>query len=371
MKRLNNLWLAMITFDNLLLAYKKAQRGKQHKQSVALFTLNLERELFTLQRQLTDDSYQPGGYRLFTIYERKPRIIAAAPFRDRVVHHALMNIIEPPLDKQFIYDSYACRQNKGVHKAVDRYQKWAQRYCYALKMDIQQYFPSIDHILLKKKLRRRIKDAKILNLLDKIIDTAPDLSPYPGNDLLTPRRIGIPIGNLTSQFLANLFLDDFDHYIKEQLRIRAYLRYVDDFIVLGDDKNVLHDIREQIKSYLANNRLRLHPRKAHIIPTRQGLDVLGYFILPHKRRLRNDNGHRFFRKMRGFAKAYALGKMNWEDFNPSVQSWIGHAKQADTYGLRRKHFYGIVFHRESTNEAACGSRWLVEQQTEERASGEP
>jgi len=373
MKRLNNLWQTMITFDNLLLAYKKAQRGKQHKQSVALFTLNLEHELFTLQRQLTDGSYQPGEYRLFTIYERKPRTIAAAPFRDRVVHHALMNIIEPSLDKQFIYDSYACRQNKGVHKAIDRYQKWAKRYRYALKMDIQQYFPSINHTLLKKKLRHRIKDAKILNLLDKIIDTAPpvELPPYPGDNFLNPQRTGIPIGNLTSQFLANLYLDDFDHYIKEQLHIHAYLRYVDDFIVLGDNKNVLHNIREQIQSYLAANRLRLHPRKVHITPTRQGLDVLGYFILPHKRRLRNDNGHRFFRKMRGFAKAYALRKMNWEDFNPSVQSWIGHAKHADTYGLCSKHFYDIVFRREFTNEAACDSRRLVEQRSEERANSKP
>ncbi len=204
-------------------------------------------------------------------------------------------------------------------------------------MDIRQYFPSIDHQLLKEKLRRRIKDVKVLNLLYKIIDGAP-----PGNDL---RRTGIPIGNLTSQFFANFYLDDFDHYIKEQLRIRAYLRYVDDFFILDDDKNRLHEIRKILRNYLARNHLRLHPRKAHIIPTRNGVDVLGYFIYPHKRLLRNDNGHRFFSKMRGFAKGYAAGKMDWADITPSIRSWIGHAQHANTYGLREKHFSQIVFRR--------------------------
>jgi len=377
MKRLNHLWEQITTFDNLLLAYQKAQRGKQRKSAVAQFAFNLEHELFTLQRQLVDGSYQPGGYRLFTIYESKARTIAAAPFRDRVVHHALMNIIEPPLDKQFIYDSYACRQGKGVHKAVDRYQKWAQRYCYALKMDIQQYFPSIDHQLLKEKLRRRIKDGNVLNLLDKIIDSAPPVQLPPvwhsGADLVTPvkRRTGIPIGNLTSQFLANFYLNDFDHYIKEQLGIRAYLRYVDDFFVLHDDKNYLHHIQEQIRAYLAQNRLRLHPRKAHLIPTANGVDVLGYLVFPQRRRLRNRNGHRFVRKLRGLAKAYASSQINWFDVKPSIQSWIGHAKHADTYGLRCKIFSGIVFQRQGNppkRQPFCVARRLVEQQTEERAS---
>lgn len=348
MKRINHLWSQIVSFDNLLLAYKKAQRGKSRKTSVAQFSLKLKSELFSLQRQLIQDNYQPGEYRLFTIYERKPRQIAAAPFRDRVVHHALMNIIEPPLDKQFIYDSYACRQGKGVHKAIDRYQTWAKRYRYALKMDIQQYFPSIDHLLLKHKLRQRIKDVKVLNLFNKIIDTAP---PPMKLDLPTKRRTGIPIGNLTSQFLANLYLNDFDHYIKEELRVHAYLRYVDDFIILDDDKNRLHQFRIQIQEYLAHNHLHLHPRKRHIMPTRRSLDVLGYFVYPNHRCLRNDNGHRFFRKLRGFAKAYAEGKINWEDFNPSVQSWIGHAKHADTYNLRAKIFSETVFHRQTSSRS--------------------
>ncbi|MEN8260451.1 MAG: RNA-directed DNA polymerase [Pseudomonadota bacterium] len=351
MKRLGQVWAEVVSFENLLLAYRKARMGKGRSPAVAHFALNLERELLTLQAQLHDGSYQPGAYRLFTVYERKPRLIAAAPFRDRVVHHAVMNSIEPPLDRRFIDDSYACRKGKGVHAAVDRYQGWANRYAYALKMDVQQYFPSIDHGILKQKLRRCIKDDRLLRLLDRIIETSPEteMQPdwFPGDDLFTPleRRRGIPIGNLTSQFFANLYLDDLDHYLKETLRCAACLRYVDDIVVLGDDKTRLREIREAVRDRLAGDRLRLHPRKAHIMPVSAGIDFLGYRVFPEKRLLRNDNGHRFARKLRRFAKAYAEGRMDWEDFNPSVQSWIGHACHADTLGLRRVVFADTIFSR--------------------------
>lgn len=341
-KRLGYLWQEVVSFENLLLAYRKARCGKQQKPEVATFSLNLENQLLTLQQQLLNGSYLPGEYRLFTIYERKPRLIAAAPFRDRVVHHALLNIVEPLLDKRFIDDSYACRKSKGVHKAVDRYQHWAKRYPYALKMDIRQYFPSIDHQRLNQKLARHIKDPQVLNLFSLIIDTSPT------SDIeLLKRAKGLPIGNLTSQFLANLYLDAFDHYVKEQLRIKAYLRYVDDFIVLGDDKIELNAIKKQIQDKLDDDFLMLHPNKVHIVPTRAGLDVLGYRVYPNKRYLRNDNGCRFIRRLRFFAKSYANYQMDWDDFNPSVQSWIGHACHADTLGLRKKIFSSIVFQRQS------------------------
>jgi len=332
MKRLGNLWHKIISFENFYLAYRKARRGKQHKASVAQFILNLEVELLKLQQEVIDNIYLPGEYRLFTIYERKPRQIAAAPFRDRVLHHALLNIVEPLLDRQFIDDSYACRKNKGVHKAVTRYQQWAKRYRYALKMDIAQYFPSINRPLLKDKIQRYIKDKQVLNLFNLIIDNAPTTQ-------------GIPIGNLTSQFLANLYLDDFDHYLKEKLQVPAYLRYVDDFVVLGDDKNILQTIKLAVRDKLAQDLLLLHPRKAHITPTSDGLDLLGYHVFPHFRRLRTDNIHRFNRKLRQFAKQHAEGQKSWADFNPSIQSWIGHASHADTMELRKKIFSDIVFSR--------------------------
>jgi RNA-directed DNA polymerase len=356
-KRLGGVWAQVASFENLLLAYRKARRGKGRSPQAARFALDLERELLALRSELQSGAYRPGPYHLFTIYERKPRTIAAAPFRDRVVHHALMNVIEPPLDRTFIEDSYACRRGKGVHAAVDRYQAWARRYPYALKMDVRQYFPSIDHAILKAKLRRRIKDARALQLLDVIIDTGPPARPEPvwylGDDLLTPltRRTGIPIGNLTSQFLANLYLDDLDHHIKQVLRVPAYLRYVDDLVVLDGSKERLADVRATVRERLAADRLRPHPNKAHIAPVRVGLDLLGYRVFPDGRRLRADNGLRFARRLRALARAYGEGRVGWADLHLRVRSWIGHARHADTEGLRRAIFGTTVFARGAGREA--------------------
>jgi retron-type reverse transcriptase len=353
MKRLGRIWPEVVSFNNLYSAYLKARRGKQSVSSVAEFTLNLEAELLRLHQALNDFTYRPGNYRLFTIYERKKRQIAAAPFRDRVVHHAMMNIIEPPIDRRFIFDSYACRKGKGVHAAVDRYQQWSNRYPYVLKMDIEQYFPSIDHDVLKEKLRHYLKDRFILALLDTIIDTAPaatgrtDMVYFPGDDLLTPteRNTGLPIGNLTSQFSANLYLDSVDHFIKEQLHLRAYLRYVDDLVILGRDKALLHDIREIVREQLVENRLRLHPSKAHIYHTAHGIDLFGYQVFPNKRQLRNDNGHAFHRRLRQMALRYHEGSLDWEEIHPRVRSWIGHAMHGETKGLRKTLFRSTVFNR--------------------------
>jgi retron-type reverse transcriptase len=353
MKRLGRIWPEVISFENLLSAYRKARKGKQSKPAIAEFTLNLESELLSLQQDLVDFSYQPGPYRLFTIYERKKRQIAAAPFRDRLVHHALMNIIEPSIDRRFIFDSYACRQGKGVHAAVKRYQQWSKQYPYVLKMDIEQYFPSIDHTILKEKLRHYLKDKFVLDLFDRIIDTTPietgraDFDYFPGDDLLTSieRRTGLPIGNITSQFLANLYLDNVDYFIKEQLRVSAYLRYVDDLVILGRDKVMLHKIRENIRERLAADRLHLHPRKAHIYHTARGIDLFGYQVFPHKRKLRNDNGHAFHRRLCKMARLYREGRLDLEDIHPRVRSWIGHAIHGETEGLRKKLFESTIFQR--------------------------
>ncbi|MGE3152975.1 MAG: reverse transcriptase domain-containing protein [Nitrospiraceae bacterium] len=358
MTRLDDMWLRVVSFENLLAAYRKARRGKGSNRPVAEFGLHLERELFLLQRELEDGTYRPGAYRLFTIYERKPRVIAAAPFRDRVVHHAIMNVIESPIDRTFIADSYACRPGKGVHAAVDRYQAWAQTYRYVLKMDVRHYFLSIDHELLKAKLRRRITDCRTLDLLDRIIESSPsgESGPryFPGDDLFTPleRRAGIPVGNLTSQFFANLYLDDLDHHMKQVLRVRPYLRYVDDMVVLDHDKARLADVREAIRERLAADRLRLHPDKAHVTRTADGLNLLGYVVYPGRRRLRNDNGHRFARKLRAMAQAYRSGRLEWAKVVASTQSWVGHAQHADTEGLRRAIFSQAVFARGTGHKTA-------------------
>lgn len=353
MKRFGHLWEQVIAFDNLLLAWKKARKGKRSRPDVVNFGLNVEAELFRLQDELRAQTYKPGQYRLFTIYERKPRQISVAPFRDRVVHHALMNVVEPLIDRRFIFDSFACRKNKGVHLAVSRYQQWSKRYAYALKLDVSRYFPNIDHAILKQQISALVKDPKVLSLFETIVDGSPDYDEefihyFKGDDLLTPleRRKGLPIGNLTSQFLANLYLNGLDHFIKQDLRAKAYLRYVDDLILMSDDKQQLHKWCTEISAYLARLRLVLHPRKVNIFRVYEGVDVLGYRVFPTYRLLRNDNGFRFARRLRQFADDYAKHKVSWDDFNPSVQSWIGHASQADTWGLRESIFAHTVFRRE-------------------------
>jgi hypothetical protein len=357
-KRIGGIWERVTSFENLLAAYRQARKGKRGRPDVAAFGLALETELLRLQAELITERYRPGGYRQFTVYERKPRRIAAAPFRDRVVHHAVMNLIEPPIDRRFIFHSYACRLGKGAHRAVRCYQRWARRYPYVLKLDIAAYFPSIDRQRLAGKLRHFIKDAPVLRLLDRIIATgpAPKAPPprFAGDDLLTPLEhpTAIPIGNLTSQFFANLYLDAFDHWMQERTDARAYLRYVDDMVVLGDDKAKLGTLREAVRARLADERLCLHPRKAEIYRTRDGLDLLGYRVFPDFVRLRDENGHRFARRLRGLAGAYARYRIDWEQVGPSVQSWIGHAKQADTAGLRRELLKAAVFRRDRLDPPA-------------------
>ena len=359
MKRLDGIWSQVVSFANLMCAFRKARCGKGLRREVLQFHLHLESELFQLQRELDAGVYQPGPFRLFTIYDRKPRVIAAAPFRDRVVHHALLNVIEPSLDRQFISDSYACRRGKGVHAAVTRYHQWACTYRYVLKMDIQRYFPSMDHQLLEAKLEARIRDRRVLDVLSRVIRYSPPgfgtVTYFPGDTLFTPveRRIGIPIGNLTSQFFANLFLDDVDQYVKHTLRIRPYLRYVDDLIILGSDKGQLAEVRAAVAERVQVDRLSLHPHKAQVSRTCDGLNVFGYLVFPRGRRLRNDNGHRFARKLRRMVSRVRAGRLAWKVARASICSWLGHAGYADTEGLQRVMFSQAGFQRGMGQGTGC------------------
>jgi retron-type reverse transcriptase len=354
MKRLANVWPKLCSIDNLYLAYSKARKAKNSRTDVAQFSLQLEHELLALQQQLLSGEYRPGAYRQFTLYERKPRRIAAAPFRDRMVHHAVMNIVQPEIDKRLIYDCYACRPNKGVHRAVKRYQTWSKRYRYALKLDIAAFFPSIDHTIMRQQLGCIIKDKPLLQLLSVIIDSVPETLAtqahyYPQDDLLTPlqHRTGLPIGNLTSQWFANYYLNGLDHFIKQDLGARAYLRYVDDMLLLSDSKQQLWQWRSQIEQYLAQLRLSLHPKKQKVFHVTKGVDVLGYRVFPDFCHLRNDNGHRFNRKMRRYAQLYYQQKLTLADIKPSLMSWLGHAQHADSDGLIKSIVSNRVFKRDS------------------------
>ena len=234
MKRVGNLYERLCSFENLYLAAGRARRGKRHRPDVAAFHCELEGELVSLQEELRRQTYRPGPYRAFRIRDPKPRLISAASYRDRVVHHALCQVIEPIFDKSFSFDSYANRLGKGTHKALDRSSQFARRYPYVLKCDLEKYFPSIDHELLKARLARKLKCRDTLQLIGSIIDHSNPqeelIRHFPGDTLFTPleRRRGIPIGNLTSQFFANVYLNGFDHFVQQDLKIPAYVRFADD-----------------------------------------------------------------------------------------------------------------------------------------------
>lgn len=349
MKTYNGLYSQICSFENLWKAADQAQRGKRFQENVAVFNLNREREIFRLKEELLSQTYYPGSYHEFFIYEPKKRLISAAPYRDRVVHHALCNIIEPIFEKTFIFDSYACRVGKGVHKAVDRFTKFCRNSQYVLKADISKYFPSIDHEILKSLIRRKIRDPKTLWLIDLIIDSSNPQEPvhayFPDDELFTPfeRRHGIPIGNLTSQFFSNIYLNSMDHFIKEQLHCRYYIRYCDDFVILANSKSFLHEAKSKISEFLVSLRLKLHPVKCQIFPVKDGTDFLGYRVFPTHRLVRKGSVTRFRRRMRHFQKSYANGRIPIIHIRQSIQSWLGYISHADSYGLSKKLLKEAIF----------------------------
>lgn len=389
MKRHGHLFDRFVSFENLFAAAQAARRGKRFKSSTARFDFDLEHELLALQQELLTQTYRPGPYCTFTIREPKARLISAAPYRDRVVHHALCRVIEPIFERTFIKDSYACRVAKGTHLAVEVFQRHARRYPYVLKCDIAKYFPSMDHETLLNLLARKIKDARVLRLIRVIVTSSNEQEcvchHFAGDDLFTPlmRRKGIPIGNLTSQFFANVYLSGFDHFVKEELRCSAYLRYCDDFVVFGDDKRRLWAIKEAMGSYLTRLRLTLHPRKCQVLRTQDGVDFLGYRVFLSHRRLRATTAKRSIRRLRGKARQCLRGTLPAERFVQSLASWLGHAQHADTYGLRREvmgDLVELVSQRVPLGEDFSGKGWaehgrpagrVLEQQTAARAISEP
>jgi retron-type reverse transcriptase len=354
MKRHGHLWENVISFEALLRAAGQAGKGKRFRPDVAAFHFNLERELWALHEQLSMRTYRPGPYRTFFVCEPKPRQISAAPYRDRVVHHALVNVLEPIFERTFIHDSYACRKGKGTHAAVDRCQHFARRYRYVLKADVRKFFPSLDHEILKSLVARKIKDPDVLWLVGQIIDHSNPQeevqSYFPGDDLFTPgeRRRGIPIGNQTSQFFANVYLDPLDHFVKDRLGINGYVRYVDDFLVFCDDKRQLAGVRERIGDFLTSLRLRLHPTKNVVFPVNEGIRFLGYRVLPTHRLLVKENVWRFLRRVRQMQRDYAAWRVSFAAIYQRLMSWNGHARQANTYRLRCRLFDTIGFQRATT-----------------------
>jgi retron-type reverse transcriptase len=345
----DDLFGQIANFQALHAATRRAIKGKRKKPGAASFFANLEGEVLTLERQLRTGEYRPGRYVAFEVNDPKKRIVSAAPFRDRVVHHALCAVVDPIFEAGFIGNTFANRTGKGTHSAIEAYERYRDRHVHVLRCDIYRYFPAIDHAVLKSDFRRRIVCRQTLALLDLIVDRSNAQEPvqlyFDGDDLFAPfrRRRGLPIGNLTSQFFANLYLDGFDHFVTEILPA-PYVRYVDDFALFHDDPAILASWRSRIEGYLAGRRLKLHPRKTMILPCAEPSQFLGLELHGDgRRRLPDDNVRRFRNRLRGFRDQWRTGTIGFDDVKARVGAWIAHAEHANTWRLRHSIFRGGRF----------------------------
>lgn len=328
MKRQANLLEPILALDNLILAFRKASHGKRHRPAVARFEFHLESELIALQDDIRQRRYRPGAFFAFRVHDPKPRDIHAAPFRDRVLHHAICQIIEPALERRAIFDSYACRPGKGTHAAIQRAQQFARRHRYFAKADVRRFFPSIHHAVLKALLARVFKDRALLDLLGCIIDHAPS-GAAPGR--------GLPIGNLTSQHFANLYLGELDHHLKDRLAVPGYLRYMDDMLLFADDKPTLHRQLAALRAFLDEPlRLQLKESATVVAPVSEGIPFLGLRIFPRLLRLQRRTLNRCRRRLRARERAYRAGRLELPALTASVASIHAHLRGADTRHLRQR-----------------------------------
>jgi len=303
MKRIGNLYERITSLSNLQAADTKAQKGKARTYGVLLHNRNKEVNLLLLQDMLVSKTYRTSAYDIFTIYEPKERIVYRLPyFPDRIAHHAIMNVLEPIFVSTFTTDTYSCIKKRGIHLLLHKLKrdlKDTEGTAYCLKLDIKKFYPNIDHEVMKALLRRKFKDADLLWLLDEIIDSAP----------------GLPIGNYLSQYLANFYLSYFDHWLKEEKRVKYYYRYADDIVILDSDKGKLHGLLIEIKNYLSG--LKLEVKDTHqVFPVAaRGIDFVGYVFYHTHIRLRKSIKKNFARKLSRNAdhasKASYLG-------------WLGH-----------------------------------------------
>ena len=351
------MWQQLTSLNNLFLAYKNAARGKRSKPCVATYEMNLEENIFDLREQLLTGRYQHGPYHSFYVHDPKQRLISAADFKDRVVHHALCQVIEPLFEHKFIYDSYANRVGKGNHRALDRCTLDLRRFQYYVQLDIQQYFPAIDHHILMAKLAKTITDQDVLNLCAHILHSGEgvlrdtyQMVYFPGDDLFAVGRPrGLPIGNLTSQFWANVYLNDLDHHIKRRLKCPGYIRYVDDMLLFGSDKKQLWDWWLAVVDTLAQLRLTVHGTQPQPTPSTHGVTFLGFRCFPGYRRLKRQKAVYARRRLKRDWRDVQAGQLNLQDFQVRLQSWINHARYGDTWGLRRAILQEIdILHLETS-----------------------
>jgi retron-type reverse transcriptase len=335
MKTYKGVFESMTSPDHLFGAWDVFKHDKRNKADVMSFERDLERHVFQLHRDLRNKTYRHGPYSSFYISDPKLRHIHKATVRDRVLHHAVFKMLNPIFEPTFIADSFSCRIGKGTHKGVDRLKTMLRavsrnetRPCYALKCDVRKFFDSIDHEILLAMLEYRIKDSEVMWLLKEIVGS------FTGgySDLFHQR--GVPIGNLTSQLFANVYMNKFDQFAKQELRLKHYIRYTDDFIVVSKDKAELEKLIAPIRKFLKEKlKLELHPDKIEIIKYRKGVDFLGYVQFPHHRLMREKSKQRMLSKIRHAEYFYRHGAIEDTEMNAILQSYLGVLKHADAYRL--------------------------------------
>jgi len=319
-RQLTHTYEDIISVENLLEAWKEFVRGKRKKADVQDFSLHLMDNILSLHNNLRNRTYFHGGYQAFNICDPKPRNIHKAQVRDRLLHHAIYRILYPFFDKTFIADSYSCRLNKGTHKAINRLRSFGYKVsqnntqtCWVLKCDIKKFFASIDHRILKEILSSSISDKDILWLLDRVIDSfeaKPD--------------IGLPLGNLTSQLLVNIYMNEFDQFVKHKLKLKHYIRYADDFIILSRDKEFLDYTLLILEAFLKEKlTLELHPNKVFIKTLASGVDFLGWVHFPN------------YRVLRTAAKRRMLKRIKEHPAKETVNSYLGMLRHGNAYKLKK------------------------------------
>lgn len=308
--------------ENLFCAWREFKRGKGSKVDVQEFEFKLEDNLFQIHDELKNKTYQHSHYTAFNVCDPKLRRIHKATVKDRVLHHAIFRVLYPIFDKNFIFDSYSCRTDKGTHKAVDRLEKFAKRLSrnnskniFALKCDIRKFFDSIDQAILLRLIKKKIQDEDAIWLIEKIILSFPN---------------GIPLGNVTSQLFANIYLNELDQFTKHNLKEKYYLRYCDDFLILAENREHLENLAEAVGNFLQIElKLSLHPDKIIIRKFRQGVDFLGYVVFPYHRILRTKTKRRIIKKMRKKSREMEESVISEESFNQSLQSYLGILKHCE------------------------------------------
>jgi RNA-directed DNA polymerase len=341
-RRSGNLFEQIASLGNLFAAAKKALRGRGLKMPAVAFAADLETEVVSLSHELRGETYRPGAYHYFEIFEPKRRLVAAAPFRDRVVHHAICRVIEPIWERRFIADNYACRPGKGTHAAMRRARVLARQHPWALSCDIQRYFPSVSHEVLMSTITRVIADERLLWLIRLILASHVPATNGSGGAVVPDgdagsraAGTGLPIGNLTSQFFANVMLDPFDHFVTEVVRPGGYVRYMDDFLVFGQSRAELRAIGTRLRDRLGGLKLMIHPDKYWLTCTASGVDFVGFTVFADGRiRLREKSLKNFRRRYRRLLAGVKHGHVKPASVTASVKSWVAHARHAHSEPLR-------------------------------------